>query len=403
MLSTAARASQRSRSRPRGRLDVPEPAPDIVATLLQITWKWIGSTGIVAFSFGNLFMIAVGFFLIYLGIKGRYEPFLLVPIGVGAMLANIPNTGLMDEGGLLRLFYTGVQLTVLPPLIFLGVGAMTDFGPLIANPGVVLFGAAAHIGIFVALMGAKLLGFNIYEAGAIGIIGGADGPMAIYVASKLAPHLLGQVAVAAYSYMALLPLIQPPIMRLLTTEAERKVSMKQLRPVSQRERILFPIIMLVFVNALLPPIAPLVSMFMLGNLLRVSGVVERLSQTASGALLDIVTIFLVTGIGATMSADNFFNLRTAQIVVLGLIAFATGTAGGVLAGKVACKLSGGKINPLIGSAGIAAVPMAARVSHLVAFKANPRNLLVMHAMGPNIAGVFGTAAAGSIMLTLLGY
>ncbi|MCL5263869.1 MAG: sodium ion-translocating decarboxylase subunit beta [Chloroflexi bacterium] len=368
-----------------------------------MTERWIGATGIVHFSIGNFVMIAVGFLLIYLGITKRHEPFLLVPIGVGAILANIPNTGLMEQGGLLRYFYSGVELTILPPLIFLGVGAMTDFGPLIANPSVILFGAAAHIGIFIALVGAKMLGFSIYEAGAIGIIGGADGPMAIYVSSKLAPHLLGQVAVAAYSYMALLPIIQPPIMRLLTTKKARTTIMKQLRPVTRRERIIFPIVMLVVVNALLPPIAPLVSMFMLGNLLRESGVVERLSNTAAGTMLDIVTIFLVTAIGATMSAENFFNFRTAEIVVLGMIAFATGTAGGVLAGNVAYWLTKGKINPLIGSAGIAAVPMAARVSHMVAFKENPRNLLVMHAMGPNIAGVFGTAVSGSIMLTLLGF
>ena len=376
---------------------------DIILSILNMSYSWIESTGITHFTIGNIVMIAIGFFLIYLGIARRHEPFLLVPIGVGAMLANIPNAGLMDQGGLLRYFYTGVELTILPPLIFLGVGAMTDFGPLIANPSLILFGAAAHIGIFIALIGAKVLGFSIYEAGAIGIIGGADGPMAIYVSSKLAPHLLGQVAVAAYSYMALLPIIQPPIMRLLTTEKARKTSMKQLRPVSRRERIVFPIVMLLVINALLPPIAPLVSMFMLGNLMRESGVVERLSNTAAGALLDTVTIFLVLSIGATMSADNFFNLKTAAIVVLGMIAFATGTAGGVLAGNVAYWITKGKINPLIGSAGIAAVPMAARVSHLVAFKANPRNLLVMHAMGPNIAGVFGTAVAGSIMLTLLGF
>lgn len=376
---------------------------NILLLTLNMCYRWIESTGIIHFTFGNIVMIAVGFFLIYLGIARRHEPFLLVPIGVGAMLANIPNAGLMDQGGLLRYFYTGVQLTILPPLIFLGVGAMTDFGPLIANPSLILFGAAAHIGIFIALVGAKALGFSIYEAGAIGIIGGADGPMAIYVSSKLAPHLLGQVAVAAYSYMALLPIIQPPIMRLLTTQKARKTSMKQLRPVSRRERIVFPIVMLVVVNALLPPIAPLVSMFMLGNLMRESGVVQRLSNTAAGVLLDIVTIFLVLSIGATMSADNFFNLKTAEIVILGMIAFATGTAGGILAGNVAYWITRGKINPLIGSAGIAAVPMAARVSHLVAFKENPRNLLVMHAMGPNIAGVFGTAVAGSIMLTLLGF
>ncbi len=374
-----------------------------LSEIIDMTNRWVDATGLVHFSFGNIVMILVAFGLMYLGIIHRHEPFLLVPIAVGAILANVPNTGLMDQGGLIRYFYTGVELTILPPLIFLGVGAMTDFGPLMANPSVILFGAAAHIGIFIALVGAKLLGFSIYEAGAIGIIGGADGPMTIYVASKLAPHLLGQVAVAAYSYMALLPVIQPPIMRLLTTKKARKTPMKQLRTVSRREKIIFPIVMLIVVNALLPPVAPLVSMFMFGNLMRESGVIERLSSTASGALLDIVTIFLVLSIGATMSAGNFFNVETLKIVVLGLIAFATGTAGGVLAGNFAYWITKGKINPLIGSAGIAAVPMAARVSHMVAFKANPRNLLVMHAMGPNIAGVFGTATSGSIMLTLLGF
>ncbi len=374
---------------------------DILTMTLSILSKWLESTGVVHFTIGNVVMIAVAFVLMYIGIVHKHEPFLLVPIAVGAILANIPNTGLMANDGLLRYFYTGVEKVVLPPLIFLGVGAMTDFGPLIANPSVILFGAAAHIGIFVALVGAKILGFSLPEAGAIGIIGGADGPMAIYVSSKLAPQLLGQVAVAAYSYMALLPVVQPPIMRLLTTKKARRTPMKQLRPVSRRERIFFPILMIIVVNALLPPVAPLISMFMLGNLLKESGVVERLTHTAAGTMLDIVTIFLVTAIGATMGADNFFNFRTLEIVVLGMIAFATGTAGGVIAGDVAYWLSKGKINPLIGSAGIAAVPMAARVSHMVAFKENPRNLLVMHAMGPNIAGVFGTAVAGSIMITLL--
>lgn len=360
------------------------------------------STGIYNFTIGNLVMICFGILFIYFGIKKRYEPFLLVPLGIGAILVNIPGTGLMDPGGLLHFNYLGVQKVIYPPLIFLGVGAMTDFGPLIANPSTIIFGAAAHIGIFIALMGAKLLGFTIKEAGAIGIIGGADGPMAIYVSTKLAPHLLGQVAVSAYSYMALLPLIQPPIMRLLVPRRERELAMEQLRPVSRRERIIFPIMMIILVNSLLPPIAPLISCLMLGNLIRESGVIERIADTLGGTFLDIVTVFIAVAIGSTMSAQNFVNLKTLEIVVLGLIAFCTGTAGGLIAARVMCKLTKGKINPLIGSAGIAAVPMAARVSHTVGVEDNPFNFLIMHAMGPNLAGVLGTAVAGGIMLTLLG-
>ncbi|OAT85286.1 sodium ion-translocating decarboxylase subunit beta [Desulfotomaculum copahuensis] len=369
---------------------------------LRILRVMADATGIYNFSAGNLVMICFGILFIYFGIKKRYEPFLLVPLGIGAILVNIPGTGLMDVGGLLHFNYLGVEKVIYPPLIFLGVGAMTDFGPLIANPSTIILGAAAHIGIFIALVGAKLLGFTIKEAGAIGIIGGADGPMAIYVSTKLAPHLLGQVAVSAYSYMALLPLIQPPIMRLLVPRRERELAMEQLRPVSRREKIVFPIMMIILVNSLLPPIAPLISCLMLGNLIRESGVIERIADTLGGVFLDIVTVFIAVAIGSTMSAQNFVNLKTLEIVVLGLIAFCTGTAGGLLAARIMCKLSGGKINPLIGSAGIAAVPMAARVSHTVGIEDNPYNFLIMYAMGPNLAGVLGTAVAGGIMLTLLG-
>lgn len=360
------------------------------------------STGLANFTPGHLIMIGFGILFVYFGIKKKYEPFLLIPLGIGAILVNIPGTGLMDAGGLLNFNYAGVQNVIYPPLIFLGVGAMTDFGPLIANPSTIILGAAAHIGIFIALVGAKLIGFSITEAGAIGIIGGADGPMAIYVATKLAPQLLGQVAVSAYSYMALLPLIQPPIMKLLIPPKERQLVMEQMRPVSKREKIIFPIMMIVLVDTLLPPIAPLISCLMLGNLIKESGVLDRIANTIGGVFLDVITVFIAVAIGSTMSAENFFNLKTLEIVALGLIAFCTGTAGGILAARVMCRLSKGKINPLIGSAGIAAVPMAARVSHTVGVEANPFNFLIMHAMGPNVAGVLGTAVAGGIMLTLLG-
>lgn len=370
--------------------------------LIRMFQAMVQSTGLVHFTPGHLVMIGFGILFIYFGIKKHFEPFLLVPLGIGCILVNIPGTGLMDDGGLLNFNYKGVQNVIYPPLIFLGVGAMTDFGPLIANPGTIILGAAAHIGIFIALVGAKLIGFSITEAGAIGIIGGADGPMAIYVATKLAPHLLGQVAVSAYSYMALLPLIQPPIMKLLVPQKERELAMEQMRPVSKREKIIFPIAMILLVNTLLPPIAPLISCLMLGNLIRESGVLERISNTIGGVFLDVVTVFIAVAIGSTMSAENFVNIKTLEIVVLGLIAFCTGTAGGLLWARLMCKVSKGKINPLIGSAGIAAVPMAARVSHVVGIEANPYNFLIMHAMGPNVAGVLGTAVAGGIMLTLLG-
>jgi len=325
----------------------------------------------------------------------------LVPLGIGCILANIPGTGLLDPGGLLFFNYQGIASVIYPPLIFLGVGAMTDFRPLIANPSTILLGAAAHLGIFVALVGAKLLGFNIAEACAIGIIGGADGPMAIYVATKLAPHLLGPIAVAAYSYMALLPLIQPPLMRLIVPLEERKIAMERMKPVSKRSAIMFPIVMIFVVLILLPPIAPLISCLMLGNLIKECDVMNRVSSTLGEPFLDIVTTFIAIAIGSTMTAANFANIQTLQIVGLGLIAFMTGTASGLIFARLMCHVTKGKINPLIGSAGIAAVPMAARVSHNIGLQYNKRNYLIMHAMGPNLAGVLGTAVAGGIMLTVL--
>jgi len=359
-------------------------------------------TAFAHFTLAHIIMLSLGVLFIWFGIVKKYEPFLLVPLGVGCILVNIPGTGLMAAGGLLNYNYQGIALVIYPPLIFLGVGAMTDFGPLIANPSTMLLGAAAHSGIFIALIGAKLLGFSIAASSAIGIIGGADGPMAIYVATKLAPNLLGPIAVAAYSYMALLPLIQPPIMKLLVPVEERKIAMGKLRTVSKREKIIFPVMMIFIVLILLPPIAPLISCLMLGNLIRECGVMERVSFTIGGVFLDIITVFIAVAIGSTMSAENFVNVQTLKIVVLGLIAFCCGSASGVLWARLMCKMSGGKINPLIGSAGIAAVPMAARVSHNVGLQYNKRNYLIMHAMGPNLAGVLGTAVAGGIMLTLLG-
>jgi sodium ion-translocating decarboxylase beta subunit len=372
---------------------------------VNILWmiKSMGSgTGIANFTPANIIMLCLGILYLYFAIVKKYEPLLLVPMGIGCILVNIPGTGLMDPGGLLYFNYQGIAMVIFPPLIFLGVGALTDFGPLIANPGTIILGAAAHLGIFVALIGAKLMGFSIAEAGAIGIIGGADGPMAIYVATKLAPHLLGPVAVAAYSYMALLPLIQPPIMRALVPEKERIIAMQKLRPVLKREKIIFPVMMIIIVLCLLPPIAPLISCLMLGNLIRESGVTNRLADTIGGVFLDIITVFIAVAIGSTMSAENFANIQTLKIVVLGLLAFCIGSASGILWARVMCWWSKGKINPLIGSAGIAAVPMAARVSHNVGIQYNKRNNLIMHAMGPNLAGVLGTAVAGGIMLTLLG-
>ena len=361
-------------------------------------------------TYGNLLMIAIACIFLYLAIKKEYEPLLLVPISFGMLLVNMfpaimatPEEASNGIGGLLHYFFLLDEWSILPSLIFLGVGAMTDFGPLIANPKSFLLGAAAQFGIYGAYFLAILLGFGDKSAAAISIIGGADGPTSIFLAGKLGQtDLMGPIAVAAYSYMALVPIIQPPIMKLLTTEEERKIKMEQLRPVSKLERILFPIIVTIVVVLILPDTAPLVGMLMLGNLFRESGVVKQLTETASNALMYIVVILLGTSVGATTSAEAFLNIATIKIVVLGLVAFALGTAGGVLLGKVMCKLTGGKINPLIGSAGVSAVPMAARVSQKVGAEADPTNFLLMHAMGPNVAGVIGTAvAAGTFMAIFL--
>ena len=367
-------------------------------TLMQ---ELLNQTGIPAISIGNLIMIVVGAVLLYLGIVKKYEPFLLVGIGLSCIVANIPGSELTKEGGLFWYAYQGVEKLILPPLIFLGVGAMTDFGPMIANPSLVILGAAAHLGIFVALISAKFFGFSLAEACSIGIIGGADGPMAIYTTMKLAPHLLPQISVAAYSYMALMPLIQPPVMRFLTTKEERQIIMKQPRYVSRLEKIVFPVVISIIVNLFLPPVAPLITMLMLGNLLRECLCVDRLAETASNALLNIVTLVLTVAIGSTMAADTFLTPNTLLIIALGLVAFIFGTGSGVVCARIMNKISGGRINPLIGSAGIASVPIAARVSHLVGQQENRQNFLIMHAMGPNLAGVFGTAISGGIMLALL--
>ena len=350
----------------------------------------------------NCVMILVGLVLLYLSIAKEYEPLLLLPIAFGCIMANFPNTGFEDEMGVMMAIGFGIKYEIFPPLIFMGVGAMTDFGPLIANPKTMLLGAAAQIGVFVALAGAMMLGFNVQQASAIGIIGGADGPTAIYLASKLAPDLLGAIAVAAYSYMSLVPLIQPPIMKLMTTKEQRKIKMVNLRPVSHFEKVLFPIVVAIVVSLLLPPVAALMGCLCMGNLFEVSGVTARLSDTAQNALINIVTIFLATGTGLTMSGDKFLRLETIEIICLGLVAFAAGTAGGVLFGQIMRIASGNKINPLIGSAGVSAVPMAARVSQVVGLKDNPSNYLLMQAMGPNVAGVIGTAVAAGTMLAQFG-
>ena len=350
----------------------------------------------------NCVMILVGLVLLYLSIAKEYEPLLLLPIAFGCIMANFPNTGFEDEMGVMMAIGFGIKYEIFPPLIFMGVGAMTDFGPLLANPKTMLLGAAAQIGVFVALAGAMMLGFNVQEAASIGIIGGADGPTAIYLTSKLAPHLLGAIAVAAYSYMSLVPLIQPPIMKLMTTKEQRKIKMVNLRPVSHFEKVVFPIVVAIVVSLLLPPVAALMGCLCLGNLFEVSGVTARLSDTAQNALINIVTIFLATGTGLTMSGDKFLRIQTIEIICLGLIAFAAGTAGGVLFGQIMRIASGNKINPLIGSAGVSAVPMAARVSQIVGLKDNPSNYLLMQAMGPNVAGVIGTAVAAGTMLAQFG-
>jgi len=367
---------------------------------------FIQDSGFIAMDYKSFIMICVALLFMYLAIAKQYEPLLLVPISFGMLLANLPLNGLMDVpkgeeiGGMLHYLYLGNELGIFPPLIFLGVGALTDFGPLIANPKSILLGAAAQLGIFTAYLGAILLGFTPAEAASIGIVGGADGPTAIYLATRLAKDLLGPIAVAAYSYMALVPVIQPPIMRLLTTKKERSIQMEQLRPVSKTEKILFPIIVTIFVILLIPSSASLIGMLMLGNLFKESGVVPKLVFAASETLMYIVTIFIGVTVGATSSADAFLNPKTLGILALGLMAFAVGTAGGVLLGKVMCKLSGGKINPLIGAAGVSAVPMAARVAQKVGREENPNNYLLMHAMGPNVAGVIGSAVAAGVFLTI---
>ena len=375
----------------------------------------VGNEGIAGL--GQLFMIAVGLVLLFLAIKKGFEPLLLIPIGFGCILVNIPESGFYnyptetEAGGLLYyLFHVGIATGgIFPLIIFMGVGAMTDFGPLLANPKTLLLGAAAQFGIFATLLGAiglTNLGigmeFSLKDAAAIAIIGGADGPTAIFVAGKLAPDLLGPIAVAAYSYMALVPLIQPPIMRALTTEEERAVVMVQLRPVSRTEKIVFPLTLLLLVALLLPSAAPLLGMFCFGNFMRESGVVDRLSDTTQNALINIVTIFLGLAVGSKLSADKFLDLKTLGILVLGMIAFCIGTAAGLLMGKLMHRMTGGKVNPLIGAAGVSAVPMAARVANKVGLEANPHNFLLMHAMGPNVAGVIGSAVAAGVMLKMVG-
>ncbi len=394
---------------------------DILATLKTLALE-SGFAGFFAEGgWKNLLMIGVACVLLYLGIVKKFEPLLLVGIAFGTLLTNLPGAGLyhpelwdaliegeigygaiLKQGGLLDILYIGVKTGVYPSLIFLGVGAMTDFGPMLAYPKSLLLGAAAQLGVFLAFFGAILLGFTGPEAAATGIIGGADGPTAIFLTTMLAPHLLGPIAIAAYSYMALIPLIQPPIMRALTTPEERAVKMEQSREVSKTEKIIFPILVSAFVILLLPSTAPLIGCLMLGNLLRECGVTARLSDTSQNALMNIVTIFLSTSVGATTVADRFLSLETLKIVALGLAAFALSTVGGLLVGKLMYKLSGGKINPLIGSAGVSAVPMAARVSQVEGQKANPSNFLLMHAMGPNVAGVIGSAIAAGFLLAVFG-
>ncbi len=385
--------------------------------MLEFLEKFISNMGFWQLEAGHFLMLAVACLLIYLAIVKGFEPLLLLPIGLGAFLANLPGSGLLDlpiihmvndapifehAGGLYYWLSKGIELEIFPPLIFLGIGAMTDFTPLLSNPKTFLLGAAAQFGVFTALLVAVMLGFSYQEAAAIGIIGGADGPTAIYLTLKLAPHLLGPIAVAAYSYMALVPLIQPPLMRMMTTDAERKVVMEPAKPVSKKIKIIFPIAVIGFGAMIVPPAAPLLAMLMGGNLMRESGVVERLTKMASNELINIVTFFLGTCVGLTMSAEAFLKIETVKIILLGVIAFGFSTIGGLLIGKLMYKMTGGKVNPLIGSAGVSAVPMAARVSHNVAQEYNPQNYLIMHAMGPNVAGVVGTAIAAGVLLSIFG-
>lgn len=367
------------------------------------------SSGFMSLTWQSVVMLLISFVLIYLAIAKKFEPLLLLPIAFGMMLANLPLTGLMSDGsgtgeaaGFLYYLYQGVKMGIYPSLIFLGIGAMTDFGPLIARPSSMLIGAGAQFGIAIAFIIASLFGFTPAEAASIGIIGGADGPTAIYLTTRLAPHLLAPIAVAAYSYMALIPIIQPPLMRLLTTEKERVIKMEQLRKVSKLEKICFPILVSVLCILLLPSVAPLIGMLMLGNLFKESGVVDRLSDTAQNTLINIVTIFLGLTVGATATGSEFLKAGTLGIIALGLIAFVFSTIGGLLIGKLMCLLTKGRINPLIGSAGVSAVPMAARISQLEGQKANPGNFLLMHAIGPNVSGVIGSAVAAGILLSLFG-
>ena len=369
---------------------------NVLAELLE-------ASGFAALTWQNLAMILVSFVLFYLAIVKKFEPLLLLPISFGMFLVNLPKAGLMDEGGIIYLMSYGVKSNLFPCLVFMGVGAMTDFSPLIANPISLLLGAAAQLGIYVAFIFATQIGFTPAEAAAIGIIGGADGPTSIYIANNLAPHLLAPIAVAAYSYMALIPLIQPPIMKALTTKKERAVKMGQLRKVSKTEKIVFPIAVVLFCSLLLPSVAPLLGLLMMGNLFKESGVVQRLSDTAQNAMINIITIMLGLSVGAKADGSTFLDVSTLKIIAMGLAAFCFSTAGGVLLGKLLYVVTGGKINPLIGSAGVSAVPMAARVSQTVGAKENPTNFLLMHAMGPNVAGVIGSAvAAGFFMMIFKG-
>ena len=376
--------------------------------MINVINELITTSGLFNLTIQEGIVIALALILIYLAIAKEYEPYLLIPIGFGMLLANLPLAGLMnpgtatENGGLLYYLYQGVGLGIFPPLIFLCLGASTDFGPLIANPKTLLLGGAAQFGIFAAFFGALALGMTPNEAAAIGIIGGADGPTAIYTSTQLAEHLLPTIAIAAYSYMALVPIIQPPIMRALTTEKERKTVMTQSRPVSKKEKIIFPIVVTLFVGLLIPSAASLVGMLMLGNLIRESGVVPLLTNTLENSMMYIITILLGISVGATANAETLLSLNTLIIIALGLFAFVIGTASGVLMGKLMYKLTGGKVNPLIGSAGVSAVPMAARVSQAEGIKANPNNYLLMHAMGPNVAGVIGSAIAAGILISFFG-
>lgn len=382
--------------------------------IIEAFGKLLAESGFAALTWREVVMLIVSCVLLYLAIKKKFEPLLLLPIAFGMLLANLPEAGLMYDAtvnggawyqsGIIRIMYSGVKSSLFPCLIFMCIGAMTDFGPLIANPISLILSAAAQFGIYIAFMIANATGlFTPEQAAAIGIIGGADGPTAIYGANNLAPNLVAPIAIAAYSYMALIPLIQPPIMKLLTTEKERKIRMKQLRPVSKKEKIVFPIFVSIFCSLILPDVAPLLGMLMLGNLFKESGVVERLSETAQNALCNIVTIMIGLSVGATANGEAFIQVQTLAIVVLGLVAFSFSTVGGVLLGKLLCVITHGKINPLIGSAGVSAVPMAARVAQKVGSESDPHNFLLMHAMGPNVAGVIGSAvAAGFFMLTFGG-